>query len=97
MHELLSQTDTWVNKQGEEIAVSEIDSAYAANIIGFLERRAALLHDQECRAALSVVPPTADMASYHYEQEIDALFQADPREWLQDQPLFHALQERVDG
>jgi hypothetical protein len=87
----------WTDREGIDHDVSSISHKYALNLIKFIEPFARALHDEECVQFMSVPEPSADMASYYFEQEMDILFRQDSLEWLQDTTLMRALYDRVEA
>jgi hypothetical protein len=87
----------WTDREGVDHDVSMISYQYATNLIKFIEPFAHALHHEECEQFMMVPAPSADMASYYYEQEMDILFLQDPLEWLYETPLMQALYDRSEA
>lgn len=88
---------TWKDRQGIDHDISSIGRQYALNLIKFIEPFARVLYHEECERYATTTPPSADMASYYFEQEMDILFRQDPLEWLRDTTLVQALYDRVEA
>lgn len=95
MRAALRQDRVWTDRQGTEIALSDIDERYARNILGFLEKRAAVLHAGAHEQYLFLPEPRGDVANDSFHDEHTALMFMEPKDWLESQPFVHALRTRV--
>lgn len=93
---LLDQTEVWVNREGEEIRVDEIDARYAANICRFLERRAVGIFFHYNLDRLVRLP--MDMGEEAERSVLDHMDEQsrDPVGWLREKPLFKAIAARKE-
>lgn len=90
----MRQEKIWVDREGNEHKVSEIEAGYAHNIMRWLERRAEFMYQGACAWFLFALEPNGDMAQLAFEEEQNILFGMTALEWLHEQPLWRALDRR---
>ena len=72
--------DLWTTRDGTQVPVREMSDRHLINALRMLARQAEVKRALSVRAFLECEPPTADGAELCYEQEFDALLDA---EWLE--------------
>lgn len=92
----LYQTEHWINIRGEVIPLEQIDARYARNIMGFLDKRAAMAHEI-ARFWLSMQwPDDPSDGVWHAmvasEQDHD---NTPPLDWMRSTPLYEALRATI--
>lgn len=95
LHGRLRQADVWIDARGRGVRVESMDRRHAANAIAFLERHAEALLGVELWALARLPLPYGDAAGDAADDEMQRLYEADARGWLDDQPLMIALRERA--
>lgn len=94
------QKNVWVDREGNEHVIAEMDPRYAANVVKFLERRAAGVA-LKYSTALAFAPMPGewtnayDIVTAGIERQWDEM-DADPVAWLRKKPLMIALRERAE-
>lgn len=97
MLQCIRSGDHWVDRKGNDLPFEKITKQHAKNLVRWLSARARILHDYECFAMCAVIPPTAPHALEGFEGAFDYLNEQDPKEWLEEQPLFKRLKEKAKG
>lgn len=93
LRERLSQDEVWTDAFGKTRPLEDLTPSHVQNLMGWLEKRARQIHDGACGEYVFATPPTADMASYYFEQEQAEVFETSPQKWLAGQPLMVRLTE----
>lgn len=82
----------WVSDSKERINVNLLTKTHCENIVGFLERRAPLLHDYVQIRMLGRAPSNEDtQAAIEFDDAFDQLMQMSAKDWLDEQPLMNNL------
>jgi hypothetical protein len=97
--DLLDQEEIWVDGQGVEHQITDMEPRYCANVVRFLLRQAEAIALAEDMAFLSVPMPDVDTVAFD-----SVMFDPDdphktknPQAWLMDHPLLHALSARAEA
>lgn len=86
----------WIGERKKRTPVNLLTKSHAENIVGWLERRATILHEHKCLSFMAMAPSNAAThASEDYDSAFDQLNQMDAKEWLNEQPLMEALRVRA--
>lgn len=86
----------WLSDRKKKINVNRLTKTHCENIVGFLERRAPLLHDYVQIRMLGRAPSNEDtQAAIEFDDAFDHLMQMDPKDWLKEQPLMDNLRLRA--
>ena len=95
----LRKTDTWATKDGRTLALENIEPSHRANLLAFLQRRAAFAKQGVEAEYVYGHEPHGEMALEDFHSELDHIAWQSPEEWLSDQPLYKRLvsleEERV--
>lgn len=87
----------WFGGRSTKLAINKMTIAHAENVIGWLERRATVLHDHACLRMLRRAPSNLDpVACGHFDEAFDSLNGMDAKEWLNEQPLMKNLRVRAE-
>lgn len=89
----LHEGDRWIDAAGKVHLIETIKPRYARNILRWLESRAPLLHDMECLRMAGTPAPTAEQASYDFDDAFNHLNEMDPKDWLEESPLVQNLRQ----
>lgn len=98
---LIYQDDIWVDGQKQVHRIESMDVRHAQNVLGYLlgGDRPLILLDSILNSLLGSPVPNGEMAQDALDSEMERLMQMRdaPREWLKEQPLLVALQQRAWG
>lgn len=77
------QTALWTCKNGQKVRVCDMEDRHLLNTIAFIERTASRLRPQTISAAYSVLSALqGDMATFYCEQDIAAMEEMSPEEFI---------------
>lgn len=93
--ELLRSDEAWIDAGGTRHRVADMSPRYCATVARWLDMRARILHEGECDEATLLPVPNGEQAAFDCEGELYRLHSAEPRQWLDEQPLMRALRERA--
>lgn len=87
----LRQNTTWTTREGQVVAIADMDITHAANTYRMLLRKADQIIQAEA-ASLSVLRPavSAEVATSLVEREL-SMMHKDPQQYLANTPLLRAL------
>jgi hypothetical protein len=97
--DLLGQEKFWYSRRGTYLvpqSLDDMDSTHLANLRAWLLRNAGPLHS----AALSALNGmasfvSAEMASADLDSSISEIEEMSPQQWMETQPLFEAITDRL--
>lgn len=87
----------WRTKDGRLLTPAEMDPTHRANLLRFLETRAAALRVLDLGALLPLyrIEPGGEGAQLAQQEEWSARLEETPQTWLRRQPLYRALRKLV--
>lgn len=95
--ELLFQDEIWIDGQGREERLDEMDDKHLVNLKGWLLRNATVYQDQVFIAMYqSSLYVGGEAASDAIDMEMDALSRTSPVIWMERQELFQAINRNID-
>lgn len=65
----------WKTKEGKEILIKDLEDSHLDNILKLMERKAKSKINKLVNFYAGVAPPSGEMASYAFEQEMDQAFE----------------------
>lgn len=88
----LSQSDYWVDRHGNEHALTDMTASYLASVLGFLRQRAVRLYQMECnRQEMSLIAAVTE----GWDNGVDAIAPRQSPEaaadWLENTSLVRAI------
>lgn len=86
---LHKQTKLWTTRDGRKIRICDMDDSHLLNTVKLLQRVAEAKRIYTTDFYLSTPGPTADMASYYFEQECDQVFSNTYMSYLPE--IYHNL------
>lgn len=85
----------WIGQSKKKIKIEKLTKQHAENIVGWLERRAGVLHEFYCLLLATGPQPSGEAASESFNADFDRLNEQDPKEWLNETPLVQNLRARA--
>lgn len=98
-YDRLDQGDVWIDAAGVELPIETMDPGYCGRVLCWLHRNAKGIVGEAAWSFANVsLPGEHTMAHHEVEAGLDYEHQdmvADPRAWLLETPLVHALRVRA--
>lgn len=95
--DLLRQRESWVLRdpetgEGRLVLLASLTERHRANLLRWLERKAAQLHSAQEHSLLRLsYTVTAEMASDDLDRALEQMAEEDPLAWLRETPLYQTL------
>lgn len=91
-HNLLDQSEVWVNGKGLKIELREMSARYASNVLAWMRKNAKVYHSSW--ATWEFITKYADQSATDFEELLDqTVTDKTAREWLKETTLYKALVE----
>lgn len=95
--ELLEQEENWVDAVGDVHVITEMDDDHLVHLRGWLIRNAPSLIASRLASAYSFASHlNGEMAQDAMDAEISVLEEANPHAWMEERPLFQAIDLEID-
>ena len=95
LDQLFEQAVWWRDATGFWHRIAEMEISHAANLVGWLERRAAMLHFKYGMALCGGPVPMGEMAQDAWSDVLEELAEQDPLAWLYETKLYQAVVARA--
>jgi hypothetical protein len=90
---LLIKRREWLTKDRQRIKVEDLEDSHLINILKMLKNAGEVNIKIKQMEMLVIVPPTAEMASYYWDRELENLFSATWEDAYNDEALEVLLSE----